>query len=123
MVMGLIENKLLSLGYQKAKGHNVWLKDKRIVAVQHSEKFGQDSIRIRWKEEWRDYHTLIFDYSPAKGPIYIMPVKDFFNNSFVAKKRTEKSYENSGYWWSQIFPTNHELVKLLLKYKECWEFL
>ena len=106
MIMDLAKTKLLSLGFQKLKG-NTWINGNRVVVVQRSKEFNKKSMRIRWREEWKEYYALIFDFSLVDRGVFIVPKEAFFNSDFVVQKRGEKAYENSGYWWSQIFPINH----------------
>ena len=98
--MVAVEDKLKSLEYRESRG-NVWINEKRTVQVQHSSECQRDAFRIIWKEEWKDYHVLILDYSAVEGPVCIVPASVLFKSSFVTEKRVEDSYQNSGYWWSQ----------------------
>lgn len=120
--MGIVEGKLRSFGYRKSKG-NTWINGNRTVHVQHSKQCSRDAFRILWAEEWKDYYALIIDYSAVDGPICIVPGNVFFNSNFVAEKRGEDSYANSGYTWSQPFPIDHELTSLILKYKDRWDII
>lgn len=120
--MTLVKDNLMSLGYHKLK-HNTWVNNHRVVVVQRSKEFNKDIMRIRWKEEWKEYHAMIFDYSPADGGIYVVPREVFFNSYFVDQKRKGIAYRNSGFWWSQVFPANHELAKLVLKHKDRWDII
>jgi len=120
--MRTVEDKLTSLGFRQGKG-GTWINGDRYVHVQHSSQCRRNAFRIIWREEWRHYDALIMDYSLADGPICIVPANVFFNSNFVAKKCKEKSYENSGYWWSQLFPIDHELTSLILKYKDKWDII
>jgi hypothetical protein len=121
-VMSVVEEKLLSLAYRRFR-HNKWIKGKRVVHVIHSSEFMRDYIRIWWREKWEDDHAIVFDYSGARGPICIVPIHDLFMSNFVKEKRREESYVNSGYWWSQKFPIDHELTKLVLSFKDQWNIL
>ena|SRR3990170_8246884 len=116
------EEKLRLLGYRKIKG-NTWINGTRTVNVQHASKCKRDNFRIIWHEKWKDYHALIFDYSDTGGPICIVPANVLFKSNFITKKRAQDFYENSGNWWSQRFPMDHELATLILKYTNRWDLL
>ena len=120
--MGTVEDKLGTMGFRKAKA-NFWTRRNQFVQVVHSTEYNRDIIRVMWKEEWKNYSAIIFDYSSANGPVCIVPVDVLFNSNFVKKKRKQKSYANSGYWWSQKFPTNHELPRLVLKHENRWDLI
>jgi len=93
------------------------------VQVVHSGECDRYTMRVTWKEQWKDYSVIVFDYSAVKGPVCIVPVSVFFNSDFVNKKRKMKSYANSGYWWSQIFAVDHELPSLIMKYRNRWDII
>jgi len=120
--MGNVEEKLAASGYEKIR-RNKWINGNRVVQVEHSVDYGRNHLRIWWKEVWRDYYAIVFDYSRADGPICAVPCSDLFRSSFVNVKRRQESYENSGDWWSQRFPINHELVRLVLSFKNRWDIL
>jgi hypothetical protein len=120
--VGIAEERLALAGYSRHK-RNLWTNGPRRIQVVHSIEYYRDSIRITWKEEWQGYHAIIFDYSPAQGPVCIVPATVLFRSPFVDKKRNEPSYANSGYWWSQRFPTSHELSRLVLKYANKYELI
>ena len=120
--MSNVEEKLMNLAYHRVR-RNEWIRGKQVVHIIHSSEFMRDYIRVWWKEKWKGDHAVIFDYSGARGPVCIVPIHDFFMSEFVKKKRVEGSYANSGYWWSQKFPINHELVKLVLSFKDQWTVL
>jgi len=117
-----VEEKLANLGYRNVRG-NRWIRENQVVHVVHSSEFGRDYVRIMWREEWKDDHAIVYDYSSEGGPICVVPVSVLFMSDFVKEKRSEVSYANSGYWWSQRFPVDHELVKLLLRFKNQWDTL
>jgi uracil-DNA glycosylase family 4 len=119
-IAGLIEKKLFDLGYRKHK--NYWVKGKRVVRLVHSSGFN-GRIRILWRETWKDDHAVIYDYSGARGPACIVPISILFASSFVKQKQRSKAYTRSGYWWSQMFPRNHQLAKLVLGLKDRWDLL
>lgn len=118
----MVEQKLESLGYEKT-GRNAWEQRERVVHIVHSSDFGEDCIRVKWREEWKNDHAIIFDYSWAGGPVCVVPVNDLFSSDFVKEKRKEVSYVNSRHWWTQKFPRNHELGRLVLSFKERWDLL
>lgn len=120
--MEKIEDKMFSLGFRPNRSNN-WIRGNSIVQIAHSSQFQNNAIRVSWKEEWKDYFAIIFDYSLAGGPIYIIPAKVFFNSNFVSEKRKMPSYINSGYQWSQPFKFKDELPQLILRYKDKWEIL
>jgi hypothetical protein len=120
--MEIVEERLTSLGYRRLE-RNLWLKGKNTVRVVHSSEFNDSYLRILWREDWKDYHAIVFDYSLGGGPACIVPVKALLNSPFAMGKRKESSYSNSGYWWSQRFPFYHELTQLVLSYKKRWELL
>jgi hypothetical protein len=126
MRMGMVEEKLASLGYRQLQRNNLernlWIKGEKKVRVVHSSEFKR-YMRILWREEWKDYYVIIYDYSRAKGPTCIMPVSGLYNSPFVKQKRKTIEYANTGYWWSQRFPRNHEFGQLVLSYKERWDLL
>jgi len=125
--MGKVEERLASLGYQRLQRNNLerslWLKGKKRVRVVHSYEGKGTYLRILWREDWKDYYAIIFDYSRGSGPTCILPVSVLYNSPFVKEKRKTIEYANSGYWWSQRFPMNHEMTKLVLSYKERWDLL
>lgn len=118
---GLIPEKLLELKYTK-KGRNSWIKRNQIVHVVRFSNFGR-YIRIVWKEAWKDDHAIIYNYSGASGPICVVPIPVLFELDFVKEKRESIAYANSRYWWSQKFPRNHELAKLVLSFEDRWDLL
>ena len=117
----MVKQRLESLGYEKVRG-NTWLQKTRVVHIVHSSEFGS-YIRVVWREEWENDYAIIYDYSSGGGPTCIVPVHDLFMSHFVKEKRQKISYANSGYWWSQRFPSDHELVRLVLSFKERWDIL
>jgi len=130
--MGKVEEKLSVLGYQKLQRNNLerslWLKGKNKVRVVHSSEFKTKYVksiyvRVLWREEWKDYYAIIFDYSRGGGPTCILPVSVLFNFPFVKEKIKTIEYANSGYWWSQRFPVGHKMTQLVLSYKERWDLL
>lgn len=117
----IVERKLMNLDYKK-RGKNNWVKGNRVVHVVRSSEFGR-STRIKWKEEWKDDHAIVYDYSVARGPICVVPVSVLFMSDFVREKRRSDAYANSGYWWSQVYPPDHELVKLILSFEGRWDIV
>ena len=120
--MNVVEEKLVNLAYKKVR-NNKWIRGKRVVRIIHSSEFRRNYIRIWWREKWKDDYAIVFDYSGAGGPVCIVPVPDLFMSDFVKEKRRKESYANSGYWWSQNFPIDHGLVKLVLSFEGRWDFL
>jgi hypothetical protein len=130
--MGKVEDRLASLGYHRLQRNNLerslWVKGENTVRVVHSSEFEtryvkSKYVRVLWREEWKDYYAIIFDYSRGSGPTCILPVSVLFNFPFVKEKRKQVEYANNGYWWSQRFPVNHEMTQLVLSYKERWDLL
>ena len=121
-IMRLVEKKLTELGYERL-GRRLWRKGTRTVRVVTSSERRKGYLRILWREEWKDYYAIVYDYSSGVGPICIVPVEILFNSPFALQKRKESAYSNSGNWWSQRFPVNHEFRKLILSYKNRWELL
>jgi len=76
-----------------------------------------------WRDEWKDDHAIIYDYSSVRGPICVVPVPILFKSDFVKKKRESKAYANSGYWWTQTFPLDHELARMILSFQDQWDML
>jgi hypothetical protein len=118
----MVEQRLESLGYGKIR-RNMWLQKKQVVHIVHSSEFGRSYICVMWREEWENDYAIIYDYSSGGGPTCIVPVRDLFMSDFVKEKRQKISYVNSGYWWSQKFPLDHELGRLVLSFKERWDLL
>ncbi len=116
-----VEDKLQSIGYME-KRRNEWIKDERTVHVAHSSEYGS-CVRIRWRESWKLDFAIVFDYSPADGPICVVPRSKLFASRFVSEKRRKESYPNSRYWWSQVFPLDHELTRLVLSFRDRWDLL
>lgn len=116
-----VEDKLTSLNYQKEVKGKKWVNGNRIVHVEQSKE--RNRFRIDWREEWKNHHAIIFDYSTVGGPVCVVPVTEFLGSHFVDKKRKQDSYKNSGYWWSQKFPIDHELTQLVLKFENRWDVL
>jgi hypothetical protein len=117
-----VEEKLRVLGYRKWRG-NTWVNGKRTINVQHSSEYDRYYLRVVWYEKWKDYHALIFDYSAVQGPVCIVPVNILFKSNFITEKRAQESYENSGNYWSQPFPIDHELASIILEYIDRWDLL
>ena len=120
--MKKLERKMVSLGFQRKRTNNL-IRGNDVVQIVHSSEFQRSAIRVSWREEWKDYFAIIFDYSPANGPICIVPTKVFFNSHFVSQKRNMTSYINSRYCWSQPFKLEDELPQLILRYENKWEIL
>jgi hypothetical protein len=53
------------------------------VTVVHSSESIRSYYRIKWKEDWKDYPAIIFDYSSVRGPTCVVPVDVLFNSNFV----------------------------------------
>jgi hypothetical protein len=117
----IVANKLLSKGYCKA-GKTEWIKTNHKVIVISSVDFGH-KVRVTWREKWKDAYAVIFDYSEANGPICIVPISKLFKTKFVEEKRQSNAYVNSGYWWTQKFPEEHELPQLVFSFSNQWTIL
>ncbi len=115
-----VESQLRSLGFHENRNSN-WSRGNDIVQIVRSSEINK--VRITWREEWKDYFAIIFNYSEVQGPICIVPAQVFFNASWVKKKRSEQSYINSGYYWSQPFTRDHELIRLIFSFSGKWEIL
>ncbi|MDI9578819.1 MAG: hypothetical protein QM398_11880 [Thermoproteota archaeon] len=118
---GKLENILTERGY-KQTSKNGWVKSNRFVQVVNSLEH-DFYVRVTWKEKWRNYYAIIFDYSAVNGPICVVPTKALFETNFVIEKRRTVAYANSGYWWTQKFPENHELSQLIIEHKNHWDLL
>ena len=130
--MGKVEERLASLGYQRLQRNNLerslWVKGENTVRVVHSSEFKikyvkSIYVRVLWREEWKDDHAVVYDYSEGEGPVCIVPIIELFKSDFVEKKRRKDSYANSGYWWSQKFPVHHELATLVHNFRDRWDLL
>lgn len=118
--MNKLEHKLSELGFRQNRNNN-WSRNFDIIqVVRFSER---SSVRVTWKEEWKNYFAIIFDYTEASGPICVVPTKVLFNSPFVFRKRHERSYINSGNYWSQLFFLNDDLPQLVLSYADRWDIL
>ena len=117
--MAKIESELWSRGFHQNQNNN-WTKESKIVQIAHYSQFQNKSIRVSWKETWKNCFALIFDYSSGGGPICVVPAQVFFSSRFVGEKRKMLSYRNSGFCWSQTFKLRDELPQLLLRYKDKW---
>lgn len=115
------EGKLSSLGYRKESRGNSFAKGDKKIHVSYSSEFGS-TMRIHWKERWRNDYAAIYDYSVVGGPVCVIPMKILFESNFVRHKRAE-GYGKSKDQWSQPFPLDHELSKLVLSFKEKWNLL
>ena len=115
-----ITKKLLEVGYKQYG--NSWKKEQKTINIVTSSQFGE-KVRISWKEDWKNDYAIIFDYSSGNGPVCIIPVNNLFSAEFVKNKQKAQSYANSNYRWSQPFPKNHSLVKLVLDFKDKWIIL
>jgi len=120
--MSEVENRLTLAGYQKSKG-NVWIKGNKKIQVVHSKEWNRDCARVTWKDKWEDYQAIIYDCTSTNCPAYVVPTQTLFNSDFVSKKRKQRSYANSGYWWTQKFPIDHELPRLIIKYGNRWDII
>jgi hypothetical protein len=116
-----IEENLYKKGYTQIS-RNTWQKNEQIIHISKSRNFGTH-IRITWKEKWKKDYAIIFDYSQTSGPTCIVPINELFNTEFVQEKRQQKSYTNSGYWWTQIFSFDKPLAQFVLSYKDRWDIL
>lgn len=118
----MVESRLMGIGYEKT-GRNTYTKDERVVHIVHSSEFEGGYMRVKWREEWKGDYAIIYDYTNAGGPVCVVPVDDVFTSDFVKEKRKKVSYANSRYWWTQKFPLNHELGRIVLSFKERWDLL
>jgi hypothetical protein len=116
-----VEDRLLRLGYAESR-RNEWVKNDRTVHVMHSSEFSR-CMRIKWREAWKVDSAVVFDYSPAGGPVFVVPLSKLFASRFVSEKRRKDSYVNSSLWWSQRFPMDHELARVVLGFKDNWNLL
>jgi hypothetical protein len=115
-----VEPRLTLLGYLGYA--NAWRKGDRAIQIIKSKEFGY-RIRVNWKDSWQDHYALIFDYSQCDGPVCIVPTKALFEAKFVREKKATQAYANCGHQWSQPFPKDHELSKLILNYTDRWDLL
>jgi hypothetical protein len=113
-----LEKKLASLGYHKID--RKLSRENRRVNLVVSKEYGVRT-RIYWKEKWKDDFAVIYDYKLANGPSCIVPIKALFETNYVKNKR--KDYGESKDWWSGVFPLDHELTNLVLKYQNRWDIL
>ena len=124
--MGKLESELRSFGFLENRASN-WSRGHDIIQIVRSKQFQRNAIinaiMITWREEWKDFLAIIFDYSEVDGPICIVPTQVLFNSHFVAEKRNMPSYRNSGNYWFQLFKFEHELPQLILKYENKWDIL
>jgi hypothetical protein len=117
-----VEEKLRLLGYRKRRG-NTWFNGTKTINVRHSSEYDRQYLRVVWYEKWKDYLAIIFDYSAVQGPVCIVPVNSLFKSSFITEKRLRDAYENSGNYWSQPFPIDHEIAIIILDYVDRWDLL
>jgi len=117
----VIMRKLMDYGYKKI-GRSSWIKESHVVKVVRSSEFRR-RIRIRWEEEWKDNHAIIYDYSSGEGPVCVVPANVFFRSAFVREKRKSNAYQTSQYLWSQTFPRDHDLARLVLSFESRWDIL
>lgn len=118
--MGKPEGELQLIGFQQNTGTNWSRKHDTVQIVRSSESH---RFRVTWREEWKDYLAIIFDYSDAGGPVCVVPTQVLFNSTFVNQKRKEQSYVNSGNYWSQIFNFEDDLPQLVLRFENRWDIL
>ncbi|MFZ7138027.1 MAG: hypothetical protein ACOWW1_06385 [archaeon] len=120
-VFDTLTPKLRSLGYTK-NTRTEWQKQNKIIHILRSKEFGR-SMRITWKEQWKNDHAIIFDYSKVNGPTCIVPIPELFSTEFVKNKRQQQSYVNSGYWWTQNFSLDKPLAQHIISFKDNWDYL
>jgi hypothetical protein len=118
--MGKLESELISLGFQQTRASN-WTRKHDIVQIVRSSE--RPKVRVMWREYWKDFFAIIFDYSKADGPICIVPTIELFNSPFVSQKRKDQAYVNSGYYWSQKFNFEDDLAQLVLSFENRWDVL
>jgi hypothetical protein len=118
--MGKPEIELQSLGFQQNTRSN-WSRKHDIVQIVRSSE--SHRFRVTWREEWKDYLAIIFDYSEAGGPVCVVPTQVLFNSTFVSQKRNEQSYVNSGNYWSQLFNFDDDLPQMVLSYENRWDVI
>ncbi|MGA2385807.1 MAG: hypothetical protein ABSG33_04655 [Candidatus Bathyarchaeia archaeon] len=118
--MGKLESELSKLGFVRNRTSN-WSRKHDIVQIVRSSE--HPKVRVTWREYWKDFLAIIFDYSKIDGPVCIVPTKDFFNAPFVSQKRREQAYVNSGNYWSQVFVFNDPLPRLILSFSNRWDVL
>jgi len=118
--VGKLEDELRSLGFQKNRAAN-WTRKHDIVQIVRSSE--RPKLRVMWREYWKDFLAIIFDYSEADGPICIVPTSVLFNLPFISEKRKDQAYVNSGYYWSQLFNIEDSLAQLVLSFENRWDIL
>ncbi|MGA2683220.1 MAG: hypothetical protein ABSF44_15645 [Candidatus Bathyarchaeia archaeon] len=79
-----LQGKLASFGFRQNRKNN-WSNGHSKVQIVTSSEFSQNAVRVSWKEEWKEYLAIIFDYSTAQGPVCIVPTTLFFTSQFVSK--------------------------------------
>lgn len=118
--MGKLQSELTSLGFQQNRATS-WSRKQDIVQIVRSSE--TPKVRVMWREYWKDFLAIIFDYSEAGGPICIVPSQEFFNSPFVIQKRKKQTYVTNKYYWSQRFKFDDEMAQLVLKYENRWDIL
>jgi len=81
----MVEKKLMTLAYRKVRSHK-WIRGNRVVRTVHSPEFERNYIRIWWREEWKDDHAVVYDYTGVWGPVCVVSVPDLFMSDFVKEK-------------------------------------
>jgi hypothetical protein len=77
--------RMSSLGYKRL-GRKLWRKVGKVVRVVHSSEYKR-YVRILLREEWKDYHAIIFDYSPHEGPVCVAPINVLFKFPFCGGEK------------------------------------
>jgi hypothetical protein len=125
-----LETELLALGY-KQQERNIMVKGNKEVSFSCSSEFNPYYIAVFWREHWEHELAHIYDYWAAGGPTCIVPVKVLFDSPFIKMKRELPSHDRNPYfykdkqyyWWRQKLKPEHELAKLILRYKDRWDLL
>jgi uracil-DNA glycosylase len=123
-------NELFALGYTKQK-NNVLVRDNKVVTFSCSSEYDSYRMAVFWKEHWKQNYAHIYDYWAAGGPTCIVPIETLFANNFIQKKKKLPSHDNNPYyykgkqyyWWRQKVKKEHELARLILKFKDRWDLL
>jgi hypothetical protein len=110
--MGKLESELISLGFQRNRPTN-WTRQHETVQIVRSSE--RPKLRVMWREYWKDFLAIIFDYSKVDGPICIVPSQALFRLHLLAgsaKSRHMLQISTIGHKYStlQIAWLNYFLV-------------
>jgi hypothetical protein len=125
-----LETELLALGYKPFE-RNTMIKNNKVVTFSCSSEFNPYYIALFWRSHWESNFAHIYDFWAAGGPTCIIPTKALFDSPFIKMKKELPSHERNPYfykgeqyyWWRQRFKPEHELAKLILRYKDRWNLL